>query len=114
MTEQELKDLEMVKENADTLYYVKNQTEEVCLAAVKQDGWALQFVNNQTEPVCLAAVKQYCGSLYLVKNQTENIVLEAANNTKGRLIIRIKFNKIWYLNTNQKELNKDANNPFLF
>jgi hypothetical protein len=39
-------DLEAVKQNGNALYYVKNQTEAVCLEAVKQDGFALLYVDK--------------------------------------------------------------------
>jgi hypothetical protein len=35
--------------DGQALYYVKNQTEEICLAAVKQNGLALYYVKKQTE-----------------------------------------------------------------
>ena len=92
MTEQERKDLEMVKKDGYDLRYVKNQTEQVCLAAVKQNGWALQYVKNQTESICL----------------------EATKNTTGRIICLIDNNRIFYSITYEKYFNKYSNNPFLF
>ena len=50
--------LEKVKKNGRALYYVKNQTTEICLAAVKENGCALEFVKKQTEEICLAAFEQ--------------------------------------------------------
>lgn len=40
-TQQEIKDLDMVKKNGLKLKHVENQTEEICLEAVKQNGLAL-------------------------------------------------------------------------
>jgi len=40
------------------LKYVKNQTEEICLAAVKQNGEALKYVKNPTEEICLTTLNQ--------------------------------------------------------
>ena len=50
--------IEAVKQDADALRFVKEQTPDICIAAVKQDGLALQYVKEQTEAVCLEAVKQ--------------------------------------------------------
>ena len=43
--EQELKDLEMVKQNGYSLQFVKNQTPEICLEAVKENPKAIIYVN---------------------------------------------------------------------
>lgn len=39
LKEQILEALEAVKRNSYTLYYVKEQTSEICSAAVKQNKW---------------------------------------------------------------------------
>ena len=36
--------LELVKEDGLQLQYIRNQTDELCMAAVKQNGLALQYV----------------------------------------------------------------------
>ena len=41
--------LKKVKQNGYALRYVREQTEEICLAAVKRDGDALRYVINQTD-----------------------------------------------------------------
>ena len=33
----------------DVLQYIKNQTDEICLAAINQDIRALQYIKNQTD-----------------------------------------------------------------
>ena len=115
MTEQERKDLEMVKQNGYALKFVKNQTEEICLAAVKQCGYALKFVKNQTEQVCLAAVKEDGDVLFYVINQTERVCLEALKQVPtGRLMQFIDNNTIYFYITHYKELDEYINNPFLF
>ena len=48
---------------------VKEQTQEICLAAVKQNGYALQYVKEQTPDICLAAVKQDGYALQFVKDK---------------------------------------------
>jgi len=53
--------LQSVNKKGDNLYYIKNKTQELCLAAVKQDGTSLCFIENtidfQTEEIYLEAVK---------------------------------------------------------
>ena len=41
-------DLNKVKQNGNVLYYIKEQTPELCLAAVQQYGLALKYVIEQT------------------------------------------------------------------
>ena len=89
--------LTAVKQNGDSLQYVKEQTEEICLKAIKQDGMSLQYVKEQTEKICLEAVKVNGYSLRYVKEQTENICLEAVkqNGMSLQYVKDIKiFNKI--------------------
>jgi hypothetical protein len=64
-------------ENAFSLSFIKNQTEELCLVAVRRRGIVLQFVKNQTDKICLAAVKQDGTALAYVLNQTDEICLVA-------------------------------------
>ena len=92
MTEQERKDLALVKHNGYALQLVTNQTEQICLAAVKRNGMALEYVKNQTEQLCLEAVK----------------------SSGGRVICNIEYNKIYFYITGYRELDEDVNNPFLF
>jgi hypothetical protein len=39
-------DLNKVKQNGNVLYYIKEQTPELCLAAVQQNEWALEYVKE--------------------------------------------------------------------
>ena len=64
--------LKAVKQNGDSLRYVKDQTAEICLAAVKQNGDSLQFVKDQSAEICLAAVKQNGHSLQFVNKKVFN------------------------------------------
>ncbi len=66
--------------------YVKEQTEEICLAAVQQNGHALKDVKKQTEKICLAAVQQDGGALKYAKEQTEKIYLSAVWNNRSASI----------------------------
>jgi hypothetical protein len=76
-----------VEQNNIVLKYIKNQTEQICLAAVRANGWALQYVKNQTPEICLQAVKLnnsgvFGSSLCLeyVKSQTPEICLAAVQS----------------------------------
>lgn len=74
MTNQELKDWEKIlKENGRWLYYLEEQTPELCLIAVKQDGKALEYVKEQTPEICLAAVKQNKNIVKYVKKEHMNV-----------------------------------------
>lgn len=64
---------------------IKNQTEEICLAAVQKDGRALKYVKQQTPEICLAAVNERGIAVKYVKNQTEKICLAAVRETKFAL-----------------------------
>ena len=46
--------------------FVKEQTEEICLAAIEQSSYALAYVKDQTEEICLIAVKQNSEALQYV------------------------------------------------
>lgn len=56
--EENMTELEKVKQNGLNLKYVKEQTPEICLAAVQENGLALEYVKEQTPEICLAAVKR--------------------------------------------------------
>ena len=60
------------------LYFVKEQTPEVCLAAVQQYGLTLRLVREQTPEICLAAVQNNSLALHYVKDLElkEQIILE--------------------------------------
>lgn len=69
-----------------TLKYVKMQTEQICIAAVRQCGSALKYVKIQTEQICIAAVRQYgIMALKYVKDQTNRICMEAVKNDGSML-----------------------------
>jgi hypothetical protein len=66
-----------VQQNGRTLVYVKNQTDEICIAAVQQDAFALLYVKNQTSEICMAAVQQDGSTLQYVRQQTPEICMAA-------------------------------------
>lgn len=75
------------KQNGESLRYVKNQTNEICLAVCKQNGESLRYVENQTNEICLAACKQTIFSLMYGKN-------EKTQDSKIRLKIARQYNKV--------------------
>ena len=67
-----LKVVEVLKNKEDEriTFFKKWSNKKFCLEAVKQDGNSLQYVKEQTEEICLEAVKQDGDSLRYVKEQT--------------------------------------------
>jgi hypothetical protein len=60
-----------------SLEHVKEQTNNICLAAVKQNGESLAFVLNQTQELCQIAVENTEWAIEYVKNQTLDVCLTA-------------------------------------
>ncbi len=58
--------LEVVKINGHMLKYIREQTQDICLAAVRENGDALKYVREQTQEICLVAVKQIPRALLYV------------------------------------------------
>ena len=53
---------------ADSLiYFVRNQTDDICKLAVMQDGNALRCVNKQTDEIIKLAVQQNIYALRYVR-----------------------------------------------
>jgi hypothetical protein len=74
------------------LKYIKNQREELCLAAVRHDVDALKFVKHQTEKICLAAVRGNGWALKHVKVQTREICLAAIKELPcSRIFVKINL-----------------------
>ena len=48
---------------------MKDQTQEICLAAVNKCGLALKYVKEQTPEICLAAAKQNWKAFRFVKQE---------------------------------------------
>lgn len=74
-----------VKQDPQSIYYVKNQTEELCSLSVKQNGTLLYYVNDQTEDICKLAVQQDGKALRYVKNQTVEICTLALKQNKAAI-----------------------------
>ena len=45
--------IKAISKNGDLLQYVKDQIEEICLAAVKTKWMGIRIYKNQTEEICL-------------------------------------------------------------
>lgn len=62
--EQTLSDLEMVEKDGLMLEHVKDQTEEIRLAAVRQNPHAICYCNNLSDQVCDAALEGHKNDRY--------------------------------------------------
>jgi hypothetical protein len=79
--------------NGLDLKYVKNQTDEICLAAVKQNGLALEFVQKQTPEICSEAVNNNGLALKFVERPTCVMCLDAlTNDSKAWRYVPYEYN----------------------
>ncbi len=93
--------IKYVKKDSFNLSLVKNQTEEICLAAVTYrgvgscygNGIALQDVREQTDKICMAAVESTGLSLRYVRKQTEALCLAAVTENEEALEFVEKYYK---------------------
>ncbi len=69
-----------VKKNGSMLQYVTNKTYEICVEAVKNVGYALLFVENPGPELCLMGVKTCGMMLKFIENQTYEMCLEGVKN----------------------------------
>jgi Domain of unknown function (DUF4116) len=69
--------LEMVSKDYRMLYYVREQTPEICMAAVNNNGEALQYVREQTPEICMTAVAKVGWVLRYVKQKTQELCIAA-------------------------------------
>ena len=88
--------LEAVSRNGLTLYYVKNKTPKICLAAVKQNPNALNFVNDQTKEICEEAVKRNGFCIQYVKKKTPELYMLAVKQQGASIrFIEEKTPELW-------------------
>ncbi len=93
--------IKQVKRDCFNLSLVKNQTEEICLAAVSYhgvgtcygNGKALQDVRHQTDKICIAAANSNGLSLRYVRKQTEAICVAAVTENEAALEFVEKYYK---------------------
>ncbi|HBF3306920.1 TPA: DUF4116 domain-containing protein [Clostridioides difficile] len=85
--------MEEVRRNGLVLFYVKKQTEEICIEAVKENGYALKYVEKQTPKICIEAVKENgCALKYVKWNELEGKLLK--DQTEEICIEALKQNKL--------------------
>ncbi len=75
--EQEILDLEAVKQDPESIKYVKNKTDELKILAVQNRPFALQYIKDQTEELCWIALKIKAWSYSYIKNPTKEMFLYA-------------------------------------
>ena len=68
-----------VKQDARTIFHIKNPTPDLQMIAVKQDGLAIEYIDNPTPKVQLAAVKRDGYAIRYIKNPTPEVQLAAVN-----------------------------------
>lgn len=91
--------LAAVRNNWHALEFVKNQTRDVILEAIYQCGLALGYVRDQSEELCIEAVRSHFEALDLVENQSRDVCLEALRVHGGWCIVYIKepTTELWEL-----------------
>jgi hypothetical protein len=77
--------IEAVKQNTDTIQYIKNPSEEVQLEAVSKDGETIQFIENPSKKIQLAAVKQSSYAIEYIENPNEKTQLEVIKKNSARI-----------------------------
>lgn len=62
-----------VTQSLQSIIYVGNQTEDLCLRSACFDGMSIRYMTHQTNAVCMAAITNNPCALQFVLNQTEQI-----------------------------------------
>ena len=72
--------LEAVRQDANVLRFVRNQTLEICIEAVRQNGYALSLVREQTKEICITAVMQTGDAIdYVIDQELKEEIKESLN-----------------------------------
>ena len=79
---EEARNVDLDKFEMSPLPYVKEQTEEICMAAVKHNGLAIKEVNEQTEKLCTAALDQNGLAIAYIRNPTQEMTSKAERYRK--------------------------------
>jgi hypothetical protein len=66
-----------VKQNGNTIEFIKDPSEEMKLEAVRQDGFAIEFIKDPSEEMKLEAVRQDGCAIQFTKDPSEAVQLEA-------------------------------------
>ncbi len=64
---------EVLKDCPDMIFFVKEQTEELCKIAVSNYGLSLQYVKNQTNDICKLAILNNVYSFNYIQNKTYDL-----------------------------------------
>lgn len=89
-TEPRVSDIDIVRGNWRNLESIKNQTEEVCLAAIQCCPDALYFVRDKTTALCDAALSKDGDMLRYVDNQTHDICITAVSSFNYNALLYVK------------------------
>jgi hypothetical protein len=89
----------LVAENIDPLYFVIDQTDELCMIAVAINGKALRYVKNQTKEICDVAIKECSSALCYVRDQTEELC---------KMVVAKDGNLLWCVKDQTNEICKIA------
>lgn len=58
--------IKLIKEDYTNLFYIQNQTFNLCLEAIKQNYLAIKYIRNQTVQICKEAIKiSECAYFYI-------------------------------------------------
>lgn len=86
----------MASESGDSLVFIDNQTDSICLAAVKQNGLSLQYVKNKTEEICTQAI---INAPYAIRYVPST---EPFYQLLAELAVRLDGNMFRYINSKQQ------------
>lgn len=86
----------MASESGDSLVFIDNQTDDICLTAVKQNGLSLQYVKNKTEEICNQAI---INAPYAIRYVPST---EPFYQSLAELAVRLDGNMFQYINSKQQ------------
>lgn len=86
----------MASESGDSLVFIDNQTDNICLTAVKQNGLSLQYVKNKTEEICTQAI---INAPYAIRYVPST---EPFYQSLAELAVRLDGNMFQYINSKQQ------------
>lgn len=86
----------MASESGDSLVFIDNQTDNICLTAVKQNGLSLQYVKNKTEEICTQAI---INAPYAIRYVPST---EPFYKSLAELAVRLDGNMFQYINSKQQ------------
>ena len=98
----ELANLSSVRKYTNALYFIKNPSKQVQLAAVTRDGNAIEYIRNPSEEVQLTAVRQNALAIEYIENPYEKVQLAAVfRNVKALKFIKNPTEKVQLLAINK-------------